>query len=312
MPFWASPDRLIQAIDYGYLLPALARMPLGLGEALSRVRGGIQAIFDYDWRSMALGRRYVRERTYQAMRMIQPLAGRRAWIRSTLNRFVHNSREEWQACVFQKEVMLRIARKSRVEGLQDLLRFQRQGRGLVMVSAHWDSFCIGMVLLGMNGFRTHVINTSMIEDPRIHPVVRSFFDRKYRAMEHLMRGKMVYHQVNLPFFYDALRRGELVTLLGDIPGSKSTVFIPFLGSRFRMPLGAWKMAKETGSALGAFVCLNQAPETYRVICLPPKEIHPESPRKTLEPVYEFLEHWIRWAPERWVSADLLPAYGSLS
>ena len=308
---WASLDHLIQTIDYRILLPTMARMPLGLGENLAKVRGILRAALDYEWRSMALRQRFVRKNTYEAMRIILPDAGRRKWISATLRRFIHNSREEWQACLFGRKVMSTIAQRSSVQGIDELLKIQEQGRGLIMVSCHFDSFCMGMVLFGMKGLRINVISTSMYEDPRIHPAVRAFFNRKYRAMEYHMGGKMVYHQVDLPFFYRALERGETVALMGDIPGSKSNVFIPFLGKSFRMPLGAWHMAKKTGSVLGAFVCLHQSHGRYRVICLPPKEIDPTSPRNTMEPIYGFLEAWIRKAPERWVAADLLPGYDVL-
>ena len=291
------------------LLPAMARLPLICGENLSKLRGVLMAALDYDWRSMALRRRYVRDKTYEAMRIIMPGAGKARWSSCTLSRFIHNSREEWQASLFGRAVMSSIARRSSIDGLQDLLGFHGNGRGLVMVSWHFDSFCMGMVLFGMKGLPTNVINTEMIEDTRIHPAVRSYFMKKYRNMEYRMGGKMVYYQVDLPFFYRALQRGEIVTLMGDIPGSKSDIFIPFLGRRFRMPVGAWHMAKKTGSLLGAFVCVHEAPGRYRVVCLPPKDIDPESPRKTLEPVYAFLESWIKKMPGRWVAADLLPGYG---
>jgi len=302
-------DRLIQTVDYKILLPAMARLPLICGENLSKLRGVMMAALDYDWRYLALRQRCVREKTYEAMRIIMPDAGKARWNSCTLDRFIHNSREEWQSSLFGREIMSTIARLSSIDGLQDLLGFNGNGRGLVMVSCHFDSFCMGMVLFGMKGLPTNVINTVMIEDARIHPAVRSYFKKKYRNMENRMGGKMVYYQVDLPFFYRALQRGEIVTLMGDIPGSKSDIFIPFLGRRFRMPVGAWHMAKKTESLLGAFVCVHEAPGKYRVICLPPKDIDPESPRKTLEPVYAFLESWIRKMPGRWVAADLLPSYG---
>jgi len=299
---------LMQTIDYRILLPIIARMPLVLGEYFSGLRGMFQAILDYDWRSMALRQRYVRKNSYQAMKIIMPEAGKSKWVSATLDRFMHYSREEWEACLFGKEVMSFIARNSFIEGMPELLKIQKQGRGLVLVSSHYGSFCMGMVLLGMNGLRTNVVNTSMIEDPRIHPDVRSFFNRKYRAMEHHMGGKMVYHETDRSFFYRALERGETVVLLVDTQGTKSTVVIPFLGMSFRMPLGAWHMAKKTGSLLGAFVCLRQAPGRYRVFCHPPQEIDSLSPKDAMVPLYTFLETWMRKAPEQWLAAEHLLNY----
>ncbi|MCP4691008.1 MAG: lysophospholipid acyltransferase family protein [Desulfobacterales bacterium] len=308
MAFYAGLDRLIQEIDFRLLLPMMARAPLPLGETLSRLRGAAQAALDYDWRSMALRHRYVRARTREAMAIISPGWSGPRLAAATLRRFMHNSREEWQACLFEREVMEEINRRSTVEGVDELLKIQESGRGLVMVSCHFDSFCMGMVLMGMKGLRVNVINTSIVEDPRIHPAVRTFFKRKYGAMEARMNGKMVYYQEDMPFFYKALERGRTVALMGDIPGSKTTFHIPFLGRVFKMPLGAWLMAKKTGSALGAFMCLHESPGRYRVFCLPPRDIDPEDPVRTMTPVYAFLEKWIRRSPERWVSSDLLPHF----
>jgi lauroyl/myristoyl acyltransferase len=302
----------LQTVDFGYILPAMARLPLPLGERLSLARGLIMACLDYDWRSLALRYPYVRKRTQQAMAMIRPDAGEKAWKASTVRRFIHNSREEWQACLFASPVMAEISGRSIIEGIADLRRYQDRGRGMVMVSCHFDSFCMGMVLMGMQGIRVNVINTAAIEDARINLAVRRFFQLKYKWMETHMQGRMVYHEVDMPFFYRALERGETVALMGDIPGSKSDVFIPFLNARFRMPVGAWHMALKTNSLLGAFMCRHEGTGKYRVICLPPTEIDPVSPLETLKPVYAFMEAQIRYMPERWVAADLLPAYTGMA
>ncbi len=309
MGFWEGPVRCLQRFDYRYALPWMSCLPLAIGQRLAEVRGLVHAAMDYDWRSVAIGFRYIRSRTYQAMGMIRPEKGRMWKMVKTAQRYVHNSREEWQACLFPREVMDAINRQSTVEGLDGLLAIQANGQGMVMVGCHLDSFCMGMVLMGMKGLRVNVINTIGIEDERIHPDVRTFYQEKYRAMEPRMNGLMEYHETNLPFFYQALERGETVALMGDVPGSKSNVWIPFLGTRLRMPVGAWHMAKRTGSLIGGFVCIHEGVGRYRVVTWQPREIDPRSPEKTLVPIYRFLEEWIRRAPDRWVAADLLPAYG---
>jgi len=309
MPFYNDLDHLIQRIDYRVLLPLLSRMPLYWGESLSKVRGIINFALDYEWRSMALQHRYIRKRSLEAMQIILPETSKQRLITTTINRFIHNSREEWQALLFGRDIMNKINQKSIVEETNNLLSIQKKGRGIVMLSCHFDSFCMGTVLMGMRGLIVNGVNTAMIEDIRIHPDVRSFFNRKYRAMENHMYGKIVYWEVDLPFFYQALEKGETVILLGDIPGSKSNIYIPFLNRSFRMPLGAWHMAKKTGSAIGAFICLHNSTGSYRVICLPPREIDPDDPVSTMLPIYVFFEKWIKRYPERWLAADLLPAFG---
>lgn len=311
MQFSEKTAHFLQAVDFGYFLPAASQLPLLLGQAISQARGMIHAYLDYDWRSLALRFPYVRERTRQAMEMIRPDAGEKYYHEATVRRFVHNSREEWQACLFGRRVMAEISRNSVVEGIESMIHNQKNGKGMVMISCHFDSFCMGMVLLGMQGIRVNVVNTAAIEDVRIHPSVRRFFKNKYQWMESHMRGRMVYHEMDLPFFYRALEQGQTVALMGDIPGSKSNVYIPFLNARFKMPVGAWHMALKTKSLLGAFMCIHEGIGKYRVICLPPVEIDPISPLNTLKPVYEFMEAQIRRMPDRWLAADLLPAYSGI-
>ncbi len=303
--------RFIQEIDYRFILPGMSRLPLAAGQALALLRGRLVYCFDYDWRNQASGVKYIRNSTLEGMGDICPDKDAKEWYELTKDRFVHHSREEWQAGLFSRKVMDKIFNKSSIEGLQSLQNIQAQNRGVVLVSCHLDSFCMGMVLLGMQGLRTNCVNTAKIEDSAIHPAVRAFFQKKYRSMERLMKGYMKYYQTDMAYFYKALTRGEIVVLMGDIPGSKSSVSIPFFGRRFRMPLGAWHMTVKTGSLVGAYVCINQGTGRYRVICLEPFEPDPDSPEKTLRPVYDFLQSWISRMPERWICADLLAGFPKL-
>lgn len=307
MPYRVNLARWMH-LDYAWLLPTLARLPLQAGQGLAHLRGLLYAAMDYDWRDQALGYPYVRARTRQAMDALSPQTSVARRIYKTALRYLHHSREEWQACLFRRRAMERIQQCSRIDCLDSLQAIHQQGRGVVMVSCHLDSFCLGMVLMGMHGLPVNVINTVMIEDPRIHPTVRRFFQNKYRAMEHRMGGRMPYYQTEMPYFYDVLKAGQIVVLMGDIPGSKSDCRIDWLGKPFRLPLGAWHMARQTDSLITAFVCLHEGPGRYRIVMPPPVEIDPQSPENTLKPLYAFMEDWIRRYPERWISADLLTTY----
>ncbi len=299
-------------IDYKHILPATARLPLWLGHSIAWLRGLIYAIVNFDWRDHAIGYSYVRSRTRQAMDILLPSAATSRRFYNTTLRYIHHSREEWQACLFGHDVMNRIKLHSNIDHLDLLKACHQNRRGLVLVSCHLDSFCLGMVLMGMHGLPVNVINTAMIEDSRIHPAVRQFFQRKYRAMEHRMQGRMPYYQSEMPYFEKSLNAGQIVVLMGDIPGTKSDCWINWLGRSFRMPLGAWHMARRTNSLISAFVCIHEGIGRYRVVMLPPREIDPKSPKDTCKPLYSFMESWIRQYPERWISSDLLPGYEALS
>lgn len=307
MAYWEGLTHRLHKIDYSHVLPFSAVLPLPLGRLVSVIRGTIAAVVDYEWRNIAVGRRFVRRQTFEGMQIIDPRASLLHLLWRTWKRFVHNAREEWEACLFEWPVMTRIKKKCIFEGFEDVLAHSEQGRGIVLVSCHFDSFCMGMVLMGMHGLPVNVINTAEIENEKIVYEVRKFYQRKYRAMESLMRGRMPYYQTEMPFFYQALRRGESVAIMGDVPGSKSSVSISFLGRQLRVPLGAWQLARETKSLLVGFVCIYLGRGRYKVVCCGPQEVDAD-PETALRPIYAFLETWIRKMPDRWVSADLLPGY----
>lgn len=300
-------NRHIQAWDFGVLVPLLARLPLFWGRGLAQARGVVCAVLDYDWRSTAINARYVRSRVFTMMRQLSI----RTPVRKTVQRFINNSLEEWQSCLFRHpKKMDRIARKCHIDHLETYQRLAGKNQGIVMVAHHFDSFCMGMVLMGMKNLKVHCINTRGIEDPRIDPEIRSYFQTKYRCMERWMNGKMPYYEDGMQIFYDKLQQGEMVVLMGDVPGRKSGVKIDFMGKKFRLPLGAWHMATKTDSLLGAYVTLGFSGGRYCTVCIPPYSPDPYDPEGSLMPIYEFLESWTRACPEKWVASDLLQAYES--
>ncbi len=300
--------RWVQRMDYRYLLPAMARLPFSIGVFASYCRGLLQVLVDYDWRSIALGRKYIRSNVYQAMTVL--LGSRSKSIMGTLGRFLHNSRSEYQDCLYINEQKIeKICQNSKLNGIEDILKAQKEGRGVVLLSCHFDSFIMGMVLLGKKGINVNVLTSSLVEDKRIHPDVINFFTSKYRLMEKYIGGKMVHYETGLDFYYQALDRGESLVIMADVQGGKSDIYIPFLERNLRMPIGAWHMAKKTNSLIGAYMCIYVSPGVYQINFFPLREIDAESPVNTLLPIYAFLEGWIRKMPGRWLAAEHLMNYG---
>nr|HDN01029.1 hypothetical protein [Deltaproteobacteria bacterium] len=313
MRFWDILGHSIQSLDYGVLLPAMAKTPLFIGERLAKIRGTFNFFLDYDWRSVAVGHRFVRSGTYQAMNLLSPGSGRLSNMVATLHRFIHYSREEWEACLLSGKYIQTIFRQSTFEGLDKLLDYQKYGRGIVLLTCHFDSFVMGIILLGMAGLRVNAVSSSVVEDPRVHASVQKFYYDKYRNMEKFMnRGKVVHFEKDLRFFYSALEKGEAVVILADVPAAskKTEVIVPFLGDTRRMAPGAWRIAKKTDSVLGAFVCLHDKPGEYRVLCYLAGDQRSSDPAVEMTPIYKFLDQQIRLHPERWWASELLLQYES--
>jgi len=312
MDFWTKWGNVRQAIDYHSILPAISQLPLPLGQRLAQVRGWLHGLMDYDWRSQAIGQYFVREATQQAMQALMPTAGKKVQLLNTRRRFVHNSREEWESCLFRNQKAIQsIFEKSQVEGLMPLIQAQKEGKGIVLLTCHLDSFCMGIVLMGMSGLRINAVTTSALEDPLVAPVIQRFFQKKIQGMEmHMQGGKLMYHETNLSYFYRALLRGEAVVIQADVPAAPNAdaIKMPFLGAKRRLSAGAQRMAIKTNSLVAAYLCIHQGVGQYKVICTPPKTIDPLCPEQSLEPFYQFLETHIRQFPDRWLAADLFRLY----
>jgi lauroyl/myristoyl acyltransferase len=296
-------------MDYRYVLPTLAKLPASIAVPASYGRGLLQAAADYDWRSIGLGKKYIRANVYQAMKALT--GSRSKSLMAVLGRFMHNSRTEYQDHLYRHERKIEtiFRSSSAADGIDAFLNAQQAGRGTVMLTCHFDSFIMGMVLLGKYGLKTNVLTSAVVEDSRVHPDVRTFFYQKYRCMETYTGGKMEHCENGLDFYHQALVRGEVVVITPDVQGTKSNVEIPFLGRSFRLPVGAWHMAKKSNGRIGAYMCRYVSPNVYRMVFLPPAEIDPESPVQTLRPIYAFFEEWIRKMPERWLAAEHWVHYG---
>lgn len=298
-----------QQLDFWFMLPLLANLPVWLGQSLAVFRGVANALFDLDWRSMALRQRYVRSATFKTMRMLMPQASMTTLCRRTILRFVHASREEWEACRIAAHRIDQVIACGALNNCTPLLKAQQDGRGIILLTSHFDSYITGIVLLGAHGLIVHAMTTRIVEDRRLSPAVRKFFANKFRSMEYYMNGgKIIYSENGAKHFYRALERGEAVVIAADLPGggSKADVAVNFLGNEYVMAGGALRMAKKTGSLLGSFVCINHGPGMYEVTCS--SLCKAGSGKACVQQAYSFLEKYMMAMPERWWAAEQLQAY----
>lgn len=296
--------RLLHNLDYAQALPLMAKLPLCLGYMLSELRGVINGCIGRDWRSMALGTRHVARHTAEGLRLLKPLASEPELHALVRERFQTESREEFEG---------RLIAAGRVPELHwaiapaDFLSncLQQREKGLLLLTPHFDSFMLGIAFLGLAGVKVNVM-TSSLNDPRISAAVQEHFFRKYRGMEDVMNGgRMLDKEKGLRPFYQMLERGECLVILADIPAEAGgvTASPQFLGCRRLLSGGALRMARKTGSDIGAFVCRCDKPGNYRVQGGP---IVAARDPQSLDIVYSFLSEEIQATPGKWWASYLLP------
>lgn len=59
--------------------------------------------------------------------------------------------------------------------------------GLVLLTPHYESFCLGIAFLGRTGGVVNKMSSSVTQDPRVDPAVQRHCDDKYRGLGNLSR-----------------------------------------------------------------------------------------------------------------------------
>lgn len=303
-PRWLC--RGVAWLDYGLVLPALARLPRALAWPLLVVRGAVNFAFDWDWRTLALGHGYVRSATLEAMRQLVTLSGSRQsplWL--TLKRYVCASREEVDCWRLHRLDYGRVAHS--IEGLEGLLQARARGQGVVLLTAHFDSLYVGLALLARAGARIHLMATRITSDPQVPPAITRHFDHKIDTLDSLLApARVARFEDGMRFFVRALQQGDAVMMACDGVGTSTDRPSPvqFLGAPRLMASGPQFLADKTGALVALFSCHQDSTGVFRVRVSEPVALADGG----LQRAYGLLEEQLLAMPWRWWAADQMRNY----
>lgn len=300
LPRWSIQA---QGPEYGFLVPAMAGLPASLAYPLSGLRGRFNARHDRDWVSLSLGHRHVAAMAAEGYRQFLPPEVVDA---ALIERFETVAREEMEARALHAYGLSHFD-VDIADGLARLAQRPRN-RGLVLITAHLETFVLGIAALASTGERIHPVMSKVSEDPRIAPAVRAHFRLKYEGLQrHLQGGALADAETSMRHFYRALARGEIVVVLADSPPPPGATgeCVPWLGTDRGLAQGALRLACRSGSLLGAFACHYLGGRRHSVSLSP---LHDPSlnPQGSYAAAFEFLEQHIRRRPGRWWASHLLP------
>ena len=146
-----------------------------------------------------------------------------------------------------------------------------RGQGVILLGAHLGSWEIGGHLLGRLG---KPVNVVVLEKDEAR--MRQLFDQALAAkMFHLIATDG--HPLRSIPIAAALRRGEIVCLLGDRSFGGADVRAPFLGGPARFPIGPYLLAAVTGAPIFQTFIVREKLGHYRFFSSPARFI----PRATL-------------------------------
>lgn len=303
---WRLVTRL-QGVDYGWFLPLLGRLPLWLGYGLSSLRARLHAALQSDWRSISLGYRHVFPRCGKSYSLLFQNADQKQIHHWQIERFLTEARYHYECSLL---IRTRVAELSCNHLINRNKFFQdTAGRGLLLISPHFDSFFLGIPFLGLLfqavGRPVNMMTSSVVQDPRIHHTIRAFYADTFRALEpYLNGGKVIDMEGGSKPFMEMLNRGEVVIMAGDAPALHygSVMQIEFLGAERVLAGGVLRMALKTASQACGFVCRFLGPGKYEMEFT---AVHEVVDASSLAAIYRFFSDAIYQEPGKWWASDLL-------
>jgi len=137
-----------------------------------------------------------------------------------------------------------------------------RGQGVILLGAHVGSWEIGGHLLGRLG---KPVNVVVLETDEAR--LRQLFDQALAAKQFNLIATAGHPLRSIPIAA-ALRRGEIVCLLGDRSFGGADVRVPFLGSPARFPVGPYLLAAVSGAAIFQTFVVREKLGHYRFFSSP--------------------------------------------
>jgi predicted LPLAT superfamily acyltransferase len=137
-----------------------------------------------------------------------------------------------------------------------------RGQGVILLGAHVGSWELGGHLLGRLG---KPVNVVILEKDEAR--MRQLFAQALEARRFNLLATDGHPLRSIPIAA-ALRRGEIVALLGDRPFGGADVRVPFLGGHARFPTGPYLLAAFTGAPIFQTFALRERPGHYRFFSYP--------------------------------------------
>lgn len=309
--WWYATQRL----DFGFFLPAIARLPLAWGHRMAQWRGRFNARFARDWAEMSVGHAYIADRCAASFRSMYPGISEAEVRALVVQRYQTVSREELDAM----RAILGRAQRLDVDltPTKATLAKRTPGRGLVVTMGHFDSVFLGLIAMARCGECVNLMTSDIVVDERVHPAIRHYFRSKYKRYEDYMGGGRLLptSSSTRQYFHNALGRGEVVVVATETPASPQAhkgTWVSWFGKRRKMADSAVRMAIDTNSEIMAMSSKEVAPGQYEwaasELVRPWTANIPEAAALrewVYAPLAAFMESAIRAEPGRWWASHLL-------
>lgn len=163
----------------------------------------------------------------------------------------------------------------------------KEGKGVLVLSAHLGNWELGAGMLGVLGY-----SPTVIAFPQVSRYVKNFFTGRRETVG----MKVVYVEQRLFPAVVALKRGKVVATLGDRAYSGPTHEVEFFGKPFSFPEGIFELVRRTQSSIVPAFCVREDGK-YRVYLEPPLKGGVEEWARVLEKyVRKYTSQWFLFDP----------------
>ena len=173
---------------------------------------------------------------------------------STARRAFENaSSEDLELCLYSRLSKENFGKLIEIRGLENISKALNDGRGAILYSGHLRGFATLGATWGLLGYKVNHIDRGPRTESREHPIDHCFYQWRRRVIQdkpgiRFLLASETNYSVALQAA-KALQRNEIVTVLIDLPLSKRTVEVDFLGMRATFPAGPAVIARSTGAPL---------------------------------------------------------------
>ena len=186
----------------------------------------------------------------------------------------------------------RLASLTEIVNMESFARASALGKGTVVVTAH-----LGIVENGGAAIVRHGYAFNVVALPQADARMDELFQRQRiaRGMSVIPMGRATRDCLR------AIRRNEMVALLGDRDFSTNRDLTTLFGAPARVPLGPARLALSVGAPIVVGFCVRLPGDRYRLFMYDP--IFVDTSKDTIESltrrVTEYMERAIGESPEQW-------------
>lgn len=190
-----------------------------------------------------------------------------------------------------------LSKKMRFEGLENIDEALKRGKGCIIVTGHFGNWELGGCALSERGYKINAVALDH-KDPRINSL---FIERRKRSGINVAPIGNAKNSC-----LQALKRNEIVAIVGDRAFGESGIDVEFFGKKARIPRGPALFSIKTGAPLiaGFIYKEDEKSENYRVVMEKPIVINDGVPlRRQLENTMRCFiarfESYIKEYPSQW-------------